>query len=104
MKKDKPEKDANGNAARSEAMAALDEPNRLKVMAHVMRLVGWPSLTKPNVRAALDATDQWIEDQQTSFNNALPQPFRTTATLAQKTALFCYVAMRRAGILRTEGE
>lgn len=66
----------------------------------------WPGnligVTKPQLRAALDATDDWIDANQTSFNNALPQPFRTQASLAQKTFLFCYVAMRRAGLLRAE--
>jgi len=66
----------------------------------------WPGtfagITKPDLKAAVDATDDWIEANQTSFNTALPQPFRSNATLAQKTFLFCYVAMRRAGLLRAE--
>lgn len=66
----------------------------------------WPGsltgVTKPELRAAIDATDDWIEANQTSFNNALPQPFRGSATLTQKTFLFCYVAMRRASLLRAE--
>ena len=85
-------------------MAVLTAAERLKVFGHVLRAVAWPSMTKPNVSAALDATDQWIEDNAASFNTALPLPFRTTATLAQKTVLFAYVAFRRAGLLRTEGE
>lgn len=66
----------------------------------------WPgSLTgvsKTELRAAIDATDDWIETNQASFNTALPQPFRGAATTPQKTFLFCYVAMRRAGLLRAE--
>jgi hypothetical protein len=85
-------------------MAVLDEANRFQVFAHALRLIAFAGLTKPNVRAALDATDQWIEDNQASFNTALPQPFRGTASTAVKTLLFCYVAMRRAGVLKTEGE
>lgn len=61
-----------------------------------------PGVTKAELRAAIDATDQWIEDSQTSFNTALPQPFRGAATTPQKTFLFCYVAMRRASLLRAE--
>lgn len=66
----------------------------------------WPGsmtgVTKADLRAAVDATDDWIEASQASFNAALPQPFRGAATTAQKTFLFCYVAMRRAGLLRAE--
>lgn len=57
-------------------------------------------MTKPDLRAAVDATDQWIEDNQTSYNQALPQPFRGSATAAQKTVLFAFVAFRRAGLTR----
>jgi hypothetical protein len=85
-------------------MALLDAANRAKVFAHVLRLIAWPGLIKADVSAALNATDQWIEDNQSSYNTALPLPFRTTANLTQKTLLFAYVAFRRAGLLKTEGE
>jgi hypothetical protein len=66
----------------------------------------WPGsftgVTKAELKAAIDATDDWIETNQTSFNTALPQPFRGSANLTQKTFLFCYVAMRRASLLRAE--
>jgi hypothetical protein len=82
---------------------ALDAVNRFRVLAQVMR--NWPGslggVTKTQLRDAVDATDDWIEANQTSFNAALPQPFRGSANLAQKTFLLCYVAMRRAGLLRT---
>lgn len=58
--------------------------------------------TKTDVRAAVDATDAWIDSNTSSFNTALPAAFRTGATLTQKTVLFCYVAMRRAGLLKVE--
>jgi hypothetical protein len=32
----------------------------------------------------------------------LPVEFRTNASATQKTLLFCYVAMRRAGLLRAD--
>jgi hypothetical protein len=85
-------------------MAALSAEDRRRVWAHIMR--NWDSgsisVTKADLRAAVDATDQWIEDNQAAYNLALPQPFRGAATTAQKTLLFCYVAMRRKGLLRTE--
>lgn len=84
-------------------MAVLDALNRSRVWAQLMRdQIAVQGMTKADLRAAVDATDQWIDDNQTSFNNALPNPFRTSATLVQKTLLFCYVAMRRAGRLRAE--
>ena len=39
--------------------------------------------------------DQWIEDNQTSFNNSLPQPGRHELTTKQKVELFMMVAKRR---------
>ena len=56
----------------------------------------WPGvfagITKPDLKAAVDATDDWIEANSTSFNTALPQPFRSNASAPQKTFLLCYVA------------
>lgn len=87
-------------------MAALDATNRARASAQAMRdwpaAIGMPAVTKADLKAAVDATDDWIEANQASVNTALPQPFRGTATTAQKTFLFCYVAMRRAGLLRAE--
>lgn len=86
-------------------MAVLDETNRARVMAQLMRQVEFGTLgavSKPDLRAAVDATDSWIDANAASFNTALPQPFRGEATAAQKTFLLCYVAMRRAGKFRAE--
>lgn len=58
--------------------------------------------TKTDLRAALNATDDWIDTNQSAFNTALPVTFRNNATQAQKTLLFCYVALRRAGLLHAE--
>jgi hypothetical protein len=57
------------------------------------------AFTKADLAAAVNATDDWIEANQAAFNTALPTAFKNNATLAQKTLLFCYVAMRRAGSL-----
>ena len=83
---------------------ALDTTGRFRVWAHAMR--NWvgnlAGVTKTDLRAAVDATDDWIDANQASFNSALPVAFRTNATLAQKTLLFCFVAMRRANLMRAE--
>lgn len=82
-------------------MAVLDETNRWRVWAQSMRESVFGTLagiTKADLRAALNATDDWIDANQSSFNAALPLPFRTAATAQQKTLLFVWVAMRRAGL------
>ena len=84
-------------------MAELSEADRQRVWRGTMR---WWSeereplgaFSKSQFRDAIDATDTWIENNQASYNAALPLPFRTEATLAQKTLLFCAVALARVSI------
>jgi hypothetical protein len=91
-------------------MAVLDATNRARVCAQLQRATGGlgagigplSALTKADLRAAVDAADQWTDDNASSFNLALPQPARGQLTATQKTILLCYVAMRRAGLLRAE--
>lgn len=92
-------------------MAPLDATARLRVWAQAMRqpeMGTLGALTKVDLRAAIDATDDWIETAQgataplVGYNSALPQPARGALTAQQKTLLFCWVAMRRAGLLPTE--
>jgi hypothetical protein len=82
-------------------MSATD---RDRVKSYVMRqnggVFGSAAFTKPDLAAAVAACDDWIEANATAFNTALPLPFRTSATAAQKTLLFCWVALRRAGLAR----
>lgn len=85
----------------------LDATNRFQVWAQSMResaLGSVPGITKQDLRAAVDAADDWIEANAASYNSALPQPFRGNANLAQKTLLLCWVAMRRAGRLPVQGD
>lgn len=51
------------------------------------------------LRTNIDNTDAFIESIQSSYNNSLTPAFRTNATLEEKTLMFCYVALRRAGII-----
>jgi hypothetical protein len=50
------------------------------------------------MRAAVDATDDWIEANQASFNSALPLPARTALTSKQKVRLFLSVAQMRFNV------
>ena len=86
-------------------MAVLDETNRARVCAQAMRetvLGSLAGMTKADLRAAVDACDTWVDSNASSFNSALPQPARGAMTMQQKTLLLCWVAMRRAGLLRAE--
>lgn len=80
---------------------ALDATGRARLMAQWMRENTSPvAFTKPDLAAAVAAIDDWIDANQASFNAALPQPFRSSATAAQKSELFGYVLWRRIGKLR----
>lgn len=57
------------------------------------------TLTKPDLAAAVGAADDWADANATSYNSALPLPFRTTATAQQKAILLALVAMKRTGVL-----
>jgi len=53
--------------------------------------------TKLDLSAAADAADDWCTTNAASYNTALPEPFKSTATPAQKAALLAYVALARFG-------
>ena len=80
-------------------MATLPGLDRYRIYRGLMRY--WSNVWEPigvnkaDLKAAVDATDEWIEDNQVSYNSALPNPFKTQATQAQKTLLFCAVALMR---------
>jgi SLT domain-containing protein len=81
-------------------MAVLSTTDRARIHRGLMRYLSnlreaIPALTKADIRAAIDAADSWIDSNQSSYNTALPTAFRTNATTAQKTFLFCAVAAMR---------
>lgn len=51
------------------------------------------------IKDAFAIVDQWVDDNQASFNNVLPEPFKSVATPEQKAMLLCYVVMKRVGII-----
>ena len=84
-------------------MATLSETDRQKIWRGLMRY--WSSIfestsgfDKDDLQDAVDATDNWIDSNQASFNNALPNPAKSNLTQAQKTLLFCIVALARVSI------
>ncbi|KKK66971.1 hypothetical protein LCGC14_2958740 [marine sediment metagenome] len=77
-------------------MVALTDGDRFALWADYMRVNDEEtSLIKPELRAAVDATDDWIEANKASFNSALPLPARTSLTARQKARLFMAVAGRK---------
>jgi len=85
-------------------MAVLTETERAACWAEFMHdpaniNAAASGLTKAQIRAAVDATDQWIDDNATSFNNALPAAVRTALAAKQKAILYSIVSLRRYGVL-----
>ncbi len=80
-------------------MAVLTEEERVDSWARWMQDNAEDTpFIKQELRSALDATDDWIEANQASFVAALPAPFRTQSTTAQKVQLFTYVTAKRFGL------
>jgi hypothetical protein len=78
-------------------MALLDEESRAAVWTQHMRdnAEAYGSMTKLELRAAVDAADSWVDSQQASFNSAIPLPARTSLSTKQKALLLMYVVQKR---------
>ena len=83
-------------------MAQLPTEDRQRIWRGLMR--PWSNereavaILKADVLAAGNATDTWIDNNQASYNTALPEAARNNLTTAQKTLLFCAVALARVSI------
>ncbi len=53
------------------------------------------SVSKADGQAAVDAIDQWVEDNKAGFNSAISLPARTALTAKQKVQLLFYVVRKR---------
>lgn len=77
-------------------MAILSNADRTAVWAETMKKNTQEfSLTKQNLRAAVDAADQWVEDNKAAFNSALPGVAQAALTVSQKAQLLTFVATKR---------
>lgn len=87
-------------------MAVLSDADRALIARVIQRRIksAWGGITKPDLRAAIDAADTWADANAASFNSALPLPARTAMTLQDKTGILAYVIERRAGILDVSAE
>ena len=80
-------------------MAVLIDADRLIVWKRIMARLSQSrvpvSITKADLRAAVNAVDAWIEANSAAFNTAIPQPARAALTAAQKAELLSAVALRK---------
>lgn len=80
-------------------MAALTNADRIAIWQKMMEAMSRAnescSLTKPQLRAAIDAADDWADTNAAAYNNALPAAARTNLTAKQKAYLLALVIMRR---------
>lgn len=53
------------------------------------------ALSKPDIQAAVNAIDNWVDANAVSFNTAIPQPDRGTLTSKQKVQILFYIVARR---------
>lgn len=80
-------------------MAELSETDRARVWRGLMRF--WSrlreamALDKGELRAAVDATDGWIDNNQAAFNAELPAVAQAGLTAGQKALLLCAVVLMR---------
>lgn len=80
-------------------MAVLDATTRAAVHAELMRRISNErqscAITKSDLRAAVDAMDDFLNTNQTAINNAFPTAARTGLTTAQKALVLMYVIDQR---------
>lgn len=77
-------------------MAILLNQDRILIWAKFMQENNDSfGLIKPDLRAAVNAIDDWIDANVASFNSALPLPARTTLLARQKARLLMMVILRR---------
>lgn len=80
-------------------MTVLTAAQVREVMTEV--LVADPSLgtwsRKADVQAAVEAADRIAETVTPMLDQALPEPWRSRATTAQKSRLYALLAMKRGG-------
>jgi hypothetical protein len=83
-------------------MAELSTADRQRIWRGIQRYASGlnqaVALNKAEIQAAVNAADTWINDNAASFNSSLPAAAQSGLTAAQKTLLFCAVALARVSI------
>jgi len=82
-------------------MAVLDDTTRAGIVAEIMRQLSREAesvaITKPELRAAVDALDSFLDTNATAINNAFPAAARNGLTTGQKARLLAWVTLKRWG-------
>jgi len=80
-------------------MAVLTDTDRFNLWAKYMSDAGSERqglpLSKVDLRAAVNAIDDWVDTNTAAFNSAIPQPARGALTTKQKANLLLYVVTQR---------
>lgn len=77
-------------------MAVLANSDRVEAWALYMReQLGAVAVTKQDLRAAVDALDDFMDTNAGAINAAIPQPARGGLTTSQKALLLMYVVKQR---------
>lgn len=80
-------------------MAVLSDPDRAALNAQLMRDLSDAHescpLTKAELRAAINAADDWANTNAASYNSALPVAARNNLTANQKARLLLAVIRQR---------
>lgn len=79
-------------------MAVLGETSRRELWAEFMRRNDEPtSITKQELRAAVDALDAFFDSNAATINAAIPQPARGSLSASQKAFILSLLLERRYG-------
>lgn len=84
-------------------MALLSDNKRRRVWKDLMSEGKFPpTISKVDLRAAVDAADVWMDGNwqgstTVGFNPSLPQPYRGAETRKNKAYLMAKLALERAG-------
>jgi hypothetical protein len=80
-------------------MAVLPDQDRFECWQRSMELMSeireGCTISKQDLRAAVNAIDTWVNDNAATMNAAIPQPARSALTQKQKARLFTLVVHRR---------
>jgi hypothetical protein len=77
-------------------MAVLSDSDRFEIWAEYMRTNSESfTLSKADVRAALNAVDTFLSDNAAALNTAIPQPARGALSTPQKALLLTAVVRKR---------
>lgn len=81
-------------------MAVLSDADRLKCYSDFINEIGsgreaFNGVTKTDIRAAVNALDDFLVTNAATINSAIPLPARTSLTTAQKARLMRWVVFYR---------